>query len=102
MHIHIWKGEKRKDARWSGGLKKDCGSAFDRARMKSSAAAPRERAPVVRGGRRKQVGLHRKESNLREWLIEARGEGRGLLWFQKRLRLLLPPPQLSRKIDVYH
>lgn len=72
------------------------------ARMNSSAAAPREGAPVERGGPRKQVGLNRKGSNQRAWLIEAGGEGLGLLWFQERLRLLLPPPQLSRKIDVYH
>lgn len=98
MHIHVWKSEKRKDARWSGGLKKDCGSAFDWARLKSGAMAPREGAPGVQ----EQVGLNRKGSNRRAWPIEARGEGRGLLWFQKRLRLLLPPPQLSRKIDVYH
>lgn len=90
MHIHIWKGGGRKDARWSGGLKRDCGSAFDRARLKSSAVAPREGALVARGGRREQVGLNRKGSNRRAWLIEARGEGHGLLWFQKRLRLLLP------------
>lgn len=94
MHIHIWKREKRKDARWSGGLKEDCGSAFDN---------PAARRHVrVRDGSREQVGLNRKGSNQGAWPTEARGEGRGLLWFQKRLRLLLPPPQLSRKIDVYH